>query len=612
MNQPSESCALALSPAPPTLRDARALVAADAALSANRRRTLGSTFTKLEELAAPQHTEDTLRLDPRVVLQLLDRPSPALSRVGPGTLANYRAALRAFLRGLGFLEFARVQSSLCVMDKPWSALLASLPADREFYRLRPFAAFCAAEGIAPEAVGEETVVAYAARRAAERGGARARDQGRRVAALWNTAGRMVPGWPATRLGTLPGGREVSLPFEAYPQRLQDQVQLFLHSLTHAPDKSGRRRLFAREGTASRLYKPRSDRTVLTRSQCLRRLLHGAVQGGIPIEELDTLAVVGTMPFIETALEWHFARKGGVLTADMNVFSATILVVCQYLGIEEKPLREIKQRLALTKPEARREITPRLRLILDALKDKQTRAALLHLPRLLLNEAQRLRDGWTDGQDRHHPPRISEGAWLAQTAVAIEILLNAPVRMKNLHEMRLGHELRLTQTSRTRWVGLILVDETQAKNRRGVEFPLAPDTIALLRRYCEGFRSLLPNRDTNWLFPGNAGPDKPRSPSSLGDAIANTIHQYVGIRMHPHAFRAFAGAMILERDPHAIDDVRAVLGHSGFQTAMTFYLAISSRAAAERLSAELGRQRRETAPFVPTLPLGRGGRPWRAK
>jgi integrase len=337
-----------------------------------------------------------------------------------------------------------------------------------------------------------------------------------------------------------------------------------------------------------------------------------VQGGIPREALQSLRVVTTLPFIETALTWHYERKGEQLTADMAVFAATIASISQYLGITGPAWKAIKQRLDEVIPPARTGMTERNTLILEALTVRETRAALLHLPSMLLEEATRLKDGWHQRCGLHHPPRPLEAGWLAQVAVAIEVLLNAPVRMANLHNMRLGQELRLTQVSRTRWRGLVLVDETQTKNRRGVEFPLSAETIALLRRYLAEFRPLVPNVETDWLFSGAAAPNRPRHQGSLGDAIATSIHQYVGLRMNPHAFRAFAGARILARDPHAIDDVRAVLGHSGFQTALIYYRAFNGRAAGDRLSTGLTEERKATAALVPMLPTRRGSRLWRGQ
>jgi hypothetical protein len=61
-----------------------------------------------------------------------------------------------------------------------------------------------------------------------------------------------------------------------------------------------------------------------------------------------------------------------------------------------------------------------------------------------------------------------------------------------------------------------------------------------------------------------------------------------------AFRCFAAALILEDDPHAIDDIRAILGHDTFETALTYYRRREQRAAAERLSATLSRSRQDSS------------------
>ena len=74
-------------------------------------------------------------------------------------------------------------------------------------------------------------------------------------------------------------------------------------------------------------------------------------------------------------------------------------------------------------------------------------------------------------------------------------------------------------------------------------------------------------------------------------------------MNPHLFRAFAGALILADNPHAIDDLRAVLGHMGFETAFRHYRALSARGAAERLN-RLVEGRRATIRSSPCMAAAR--------
>ncbi len=169
----------------------------------------------------------------------------------------------------------------------------------------------------------------------------------------------------------------------------------------------------------------------------------------------------------------------------------------------------------------------------------------------------------------------------------------PLRIKNLQELRLGQELRLTAVAARRWRGDLRVSYVRTKTKEPLSMPLGADTIALLRDYVENYRGNLANAQTSWLFPGSASTDRPRDKQAFGQAISEVIQDFVGVRVNPHAFRAFAGSVILSADPNAIDDVRAILGHRSFETALIYYRRHNQRAAAERLSATLAGLRRKT-------------------
>jgi integrase len=283
-----------------------------------------------------------------------------------------------------------------------------------------------------------------------------------------------------------------------------------------------------------------------------------------------------------------------VTADVAQLAATVASIAYYLELPPAEMTPLKAVLARVRQPPRTEITDRNTRILAALDDPATRACLLHLPRHLMGMAARQRDGWTNSKTGlHHSPRPIDAAWLASVAVAIEILLHAPMRIKNLQHLQIGQGLRLASTGRGRWSGTILVAGVTTKNGIGLEVPLEAETITLLREYLEEHRGALPHADTAWLFPGEASPDRPRNKGAFGLAITEGIHAIVGLRINPHAFRAIAGSFILEANPHAIDDVRAMLGQSTFHTALIYYRRRNQHAAAGRLSETLARQRRST-------------------
>ncbi|MFC7694901.1 hypothetical protein ACFQY5_40935 [Paeniroseomonas aquatica] len=73
-----------------------------------------------------------------------------------------------------------------------------------------------------------------------------------------------------------------------------------------------------------------------------------------------------------------------------------------------------------------------------------------------------------------------------------------------------------------------------------------------------------------------------------------------MRVNVHAFRAFAAALILEDNPHAIEDIRALLGHASFEVALRHYRRTNRKGAGERLSEAISKRRyRAKASVSPT-------------
>lgn len=580
-----------IAPQPLSIAAASQLIMAWDGLSLQRRRALRRALEAVAELE--RRPPEAVMLHPLDTLARFERATAVELDLKPATKANYVSNIRYALRRLGFLAPAR--SVVPVSDPAWTALLDALPQGPDFARLRSFLAWCADQGLAPAAVTQAALEAYADHRLATRGGGRQPDHSKRVADLWNRAGREVPGWPAQALRN-PRPKQLSLPFDAYPPPLAQEVETFLTDLAG----KGPGGLF----DATTALPPVRPATVETRKFGIRRLLHGAREGGIPMERLAHLAVLTEPDCLQASLNWHYMRKGQKVGADLGVLAATAVSLAQRLpGLPEGRLAEVKALVSRIKRPAPTGLTERNARLLDALEDRNTRLRLLHLSARLMQEAARLRDGWTDKQGVTHAPRPHEAAWLAGVAVAIEISLHAPLRLENLTHLRLGEELTLTPGTGTGRQGraLLRVSEDQVKNGRVLEFLLEGDSLRLLRDYLDHYRPLLTHAAGVWLFPGHASAAAPRNKNSFGRAITDAVHQHVGVRMNPHAFRCCVGAMILEANPHAVDDVRAILGHAGFETAMKYYRRFETRGAAQRLSQTIAQQRR-AGPVAPPASL----------
>jgi integrase len=198
--------------------------------------------------------------------------------------------------------------------------------------------------------------------------------------------------------------------------------------------------------------------------------------------------------------------------------------------------------------------------LRQLADPQKELELLGLPQLLMAEAQRAKLPY-------------RAALLAQTAVAIEILLMAPVRLGNL--VNLDLEQHLIRPGRKRLH--IVIAGHEVKNHENLEFPLLEPSIRLIEVYITVHRACLVRGPSTKLFPGRAGGAK--SGSGLREDIKDAVFRYTGLTIHPHLFRHIAALFYLEAHPGAYEVMRRVLGHRSMKTTMESYCGLETAAAA---------------------------------
>jgi len=541
-----------------------------------RRRSMRSALRAIARLER-QPTE-AIALDPRRHIDLIERCTAAELGCRDSTLRNYRSHLRQILRRLGLLASTRIDGEAGTAE--WRVLLDQLPNTSDYMRLRGFCAWCSAEGRSPAAVNQATLVAYTSARAAARGGTRAQDHARRVAYLWRQAARLVPSWPRQVL--LPvQDQQRGLPLKAYGPGMLEQIERYRRWL--AGDVSD-------DIFDPRNIRPRSASTIETRTICIRRLLFGARERGIPMERLGSLSALTEIDIIKASLRWHLDRKGGKPNADTSQLGGTLVSLAVHLEVEPACLGAIKDIATKVRPRQTNELLARNARLLTDLDDPILRAKLLHVPAGLMADAARLRAGWTDSAGVHHLPRPLEAGRLASIACAIEIELNMPFRIGNLANLRLGTEVQALAGNRNKVVYALRVEAEKVKNRRVLEVQLEGDSARLLRTYIEEYRPLLTHAAGPWLFPGELGADRPRHKDSLGRAMCEEVRQRVGVRMTAHSFRSIVSDLILSKDPHAIDDVRNILGHSGYGTAARHYRRSETQGAARRLAANISGQR----------------------
>ncbi|WP_237213331.1 tyrosine-type recombinase/integrase [Falsiroseomonas oryziterrae] len=514
---------------------------------------------------------------------LLGRKTPAALDVSQGTLRAYRSSLRFLLRRMGLLA----TPSLAVAELPadWTALLDLLPNRFARMSLGGFAAFCGGRGIVPAEVDDAALQAFAEHLREADIRITAWDRARRAAATWNRAAEAVPGWPNRRLGGVQSRQQRYAPaFSTYPASLQQEIARFAERLAGTAPGGGSG-LFTGDGPPVPL-RPGAIRSHLA---ALRLAMAALVHTGTPAEEITGLAYL--VEHRRRAIEWHYERAGRRASHITGAIASVLNIIAKYeLKLTGEALRVILDDLRRAHPPRQREMTAKTAARLRELEDPARAVALVRLPELLIGIAAQTRDGWVDSRGVEHPPQPKRAAWLASIAVAIEILLHCPLRLSNLAALRLGVHLQTDGGRRGDRPTRLVVEPHEVKNGARIECRLPASTSSLIAHYVAKFRGLIAHPGSDWLLPSRDHADRPRDKTTLGTAITDTVHEHIGVRMNAHLFRAFAGALILEDAPNAIDDLRDVLGHKGYDTGLRHYRSVSAKGASQRLAALISRKR----------------------
>jgi integrase len=192
---------------------------------------------------------------------------------------------------------------------------------------------------------------------------------------------------------------------------------------------------------------------------------------------------------------------------------------------------------------------------------------------------------------------------ASLAVAVRILLVAPIRVGNLASIRIGENLiRPVGPHGPYW---IVFPDYDVKNRIPLEFELDGQTSALLDRYLSEFRpSLFRGMHSAWLFPGELGEHK--GAKTLSDQITERVVDDTGLRLTAHQFRHAAVAILLKHRPGEYELVRRLLGHRSIKTTINFYAGLETLQATRIFGAIVERELKLnlSAPEPPRMRPGR--------
>lgn len=507
----------------------------------------------------------------------LDRLGASGGAFGQKRAANIRSNVRAGL-DLLYKTGRGLKVRMQPLSPEWAALLDLLPpGGRGRMRLSRFLRWGSTIGLDPNAVDDSTVVRFGeyVGQVIASGSVRARQH--EVVYGWNAIAGTAPGWPAAKLRMPPVSRPGVQRGAFAPSFLAD-IDRYVAVATGRRGPAEKKRRFDEKVAPTKMPTIR-ERTAVARALLLRRAAALRAEArGVDLRQVKSLAELVSPGSAEEILEHYYEVLGREAPALRNLASALRDMVNRFMPGDVDAQQRTRNLVNQTKaPELA--MTQKNRDLLRRLTPEDV-AELHMLPNKLL-------DGVWQRVLQRKASRPREEVTLsprdivdAQVAVAVAILLYAPVRIGNLVAIRIAtHFLELGESdgaARIRFKG----EET--KTGRPLDLPLAAKGARVVHRYVRDILPLIKGRaDPMALFPGQVNGN--RQPGGFGAQISRRLQKVLRLRLNPHFFRHFAAHCYLVRHPGRYDEIRELLGHADEATTKAFYCGEEAEAALKHVA-----------------------------
>ena len=370
---------------------------------------------------------------------------------------------------------------------------------------------------------------------------------RDVCGLWNRAIEAYDTWPEVPVSVPCYRRLIRFPWEEFPASFLDDLDRYCHFMSGAD-------ILADDSPT-----PRKPITLQTHREYFRRIASALVRAGTPIEEITELSVLVRPDNVKAALGFYQEWLGGDLRKHPSVFemvAALRVLAREYVRVPEDDF-EIIDKICKKLRSRKRGFTEKNRERLRPFADPRVRFRFLNLGTILRKEASKL------------TTKPFKQALIMETALAHEIELIAPLRLKNLTELHLEKNFRWQGTKKRPQV-LLTIPPDDVKNDQPLDYELPEAIGRQLREYLETYRPrLISGEDGGWLFPG-AHSGQHKHQATLSGQLVGAVQRTVGIRINPHLYRHIAGYFYLSHHPGDYETLRRLLGHKSVETTMTFY------------------------------------------
>ena len=414
--------------------------------------------------------------------------------------------------------------------------------------LRGFFGYACHKGIEVAALTDQHLHAYCEESEVRQRIKRYTQFRRDIANAWNRA-LAIHGWPARRLTLEQPLKPRSLPFEAFPPSFEVEARAYLD---HEPLGVG---LFDATGHGGFAPATRIDR-----ARKIRLLASIAVHCGLPVGSLCGLSDL--LNAAKLVLEYVWQAHGYKPNGHAANLARTLLAIANHLHAAPTLIEQLKSAHNKMRPKTSGMAEQNYKK-LRVFTDEASLRRLLQLPHAILSSLNITK------------PTISDALHL-QSALAIAILLTAPMREKNLAHLSTSHIDRGSY---------IVIPKDEVKNDQTLHYPLPQRLRDMLKLYLDFYHPLLARgSETPYLFISMNG--KLKTPAQIGAQVTMFVRNHIGLTINTHLFRHLAGYIFLREHPGEYETVRQLLGHKSINTTIRFYTGLEIETSFSRYDAVL--------------------------
>ena len=550
-----------------SLAELRERIAADHELSVYKRRDIASACRSLADWF--HLPETSIPASAPYIREKLERVHPTLINVTRRRVQNVRSLILGAMRHLTINT--KLAPASAKLSPEWQALYDLLSGD--IYRkseLSRFMRYCSKQSVLPADISDAVSDRYLVALEAESLIKHPRVRHQSTCRVWNqmVEKHRCAGWPLVTL-TVP--RYEDRLYAINWSLISDEVKADIDAyLDHLSSKD----LFSKG-----LKKPFAPVSINTVRGQLHRYISALHYEAVDIHRAKSLKELVTPPMFELGISWLLKRNKGETSRHIGEIAWSVrCYAVKYCDPSEEDVAFFAEHM------------PKLRLSHDGLSEKnmacmhqfddpKTVLRFLTLPQVLWDRARSMSKTVEQGTAR------KDAHLLVQSAVAIEILQFAPMRIRNLNMLRLDQHLI--------WHGKclrIFVPMEEVKNKVALDYLLPEATTERVKRYVDDWRMMFTPGASSYLFPGRKAGAK--DCSALRKQISRALWDHAAISLTPHQFRHAAAKLLLDRLPGHYAVVRKLLGHKALKTTFSHYSGAETQKAIELYGEVITKTRRD--------------------